>query len=95
MDTFFPFIGAVHLFSFDFAPDGWATCEGQLLPIDEHTALFSLLGTRFGGDGVREFALPDLRGKAPPNLQFCIALRGVYPRDLDRGLHHRFRRPDT
>jgi microcystin-dependent protein len=58
------FIGEIGVFAFDFPPKGWATCAGQLLPIPQHTALFSLLGTQFGGDGVRTFALPDLRGRA-------------------------------
>ena len=80
MANIIPFVGAVHLFAFDFAPDGWATCEGQLLEMDENRALFALLGTKFGGDGVSTFALPDLRGEAPPNLQYCIALQGIYPR---------------
>lgn len=59
------FLGQILIVSFNFAPRGWAICEGQILPIDENTALFSLLGTTFGGDGVRTFALPDLRGRLP------------------------------
>ena len=57
------FIGEVRLFSFGFAPKGWATCDGQTLSIAQHNALFSLLGTIYGGDGVRTFNLPDLRGR--------------------------------
>ncbi len=60
-----PFLGQITLFPYNFAPNGWALCEGQLLPISQNTALFSLLGTQFGGDGVRTFALPDLRGRVP------------------------------
>ena len=60
-----PFLGQITLFPFNFAPVGWAMCEGQLLPIQQNTALFSLLGTYYGGDGIRNFALPDLRGRAP------------------------------
>lgn len=60
-----PFIGQIQLFGFNFAPRGWALCEGQLLPISQWTALFSLLGTTFGGDGETTFALPDLRGRSP------------------------------
>ena len=60
-----PFIGQITLFPFNFAPKGWAMCEGQLLPISQYTALFSLLGTYYGGNGVSNFALPDLRGRAP------------------------------
>lgn len=60
-----PFIGQIILVPYDFAPQGWALCNGQLLPIAENTALFSLLGTTFGGDGQTTFALPDLRGRVP------------------------------
>ena len=60
-----PFLGQITLFPYNFAPSGWALCEGQLLPISQNTALFSLLGTQFGGDGVSNFALPDLRGRVP------------------------------
>jgi len=59
-----PFIGQIQAFGFNFAPRGWAMCEGQLLPISQNTALFSLLGTTFGGDGRTTFALPDLRGRS-------------------------------
>ena len=58
-----PFIGQIQPYSFDFAPQGWATCDGQLLPINQNQALFALLGTQFGGNGVQTFALPDLRGR--------------------------------
>ena len=58
-----PFIGEIKLFSFNWAPRGWALCQGQLLPINQYTALFSLLGTYYGGNGVNSFALPDLRGR--------------------------------
>jgi microcystin-dependent protein len=60
-----PFIGQIQMVGFGFAPQGWATCDGQLLSISQNTALFSLLGTTYGGDGVTTFALPDLRGRAP------------------------------
>src|SRR5688500_11003384 len=59
-----PFLSELRIFSFDFAPGGWAQCNGQLLPINQNQALFSLLGTTFGGDGRTTFALPDLRGRA-------------------------------
>jgi microcystin-dependent protein len=59
-----PFVGQVIAVGFNFAPVGWHMCDGSLLPIAEYTALFSLLGTQFGGDGVNNFALPDLRGRA-------------------------------
>ena len=60
-----PFIGEIRMFGFQFAPRGWATCDGQLLPISQNSALFSLLGTIYGGDGRTTFALPDLRGRSP------------------------------
>ena len=60
-----PFIGQIMMFGGNFAPRGWMTCEGQILPISQYTALFSLLGTTYGGDGRTTFALPDLRGRAP------------------------------
>ena len=59
-----PFIGQIQPFGFNFAPRGWAKCDGQLLSIANNTALFSLLGTTYGGDGRTTFALPDLRGRA-------------------------------
>lgn len=58
-----PFIGEITMFAGNFAPRGWAKCDGQLLPIAQNTALFSLLGTTYGGDGRTTFALPDLRGR--------------------------------
>ena len=60
-----PFVAEIRIFPFNFAPRGWAWCNGQLLPISQNTALFSLLGTTYGGDGRSTFALPDLRGRAP------------------------------
>ena len=60
-----PFLSEIRLMSFGFAPKGWAMCNGQLLPINQNQALFSLLGTTFGGDGRVNFALPDLRDRAP------------------------------
>jgi microcystin-dependent protein len=60
-----PFLSEIRIMSFVFAPKGWALCNGQLLPINQNQALFSLLGTTFGGDGRVNFALPDLRGRTP------------------------------
>ena len=60
-----PFLGEIRLCSFNFAPKNWALCNGQLLPINQNQALFSLLGTTFGGDGRVNFALPDLRARTP------------------------------
>src|SRR5690349_18760980 len=58
-----PFLSEIRIFSFNFAPKGWALCNGQLMPINQNQALFSLLGTTYGGDGRVNFALPDLRGR--------------------------------
>ena len=60
-----PFVAEIRIFPFNFAPKGWAFCDGQLLPISQNTALFSLLGTTYGGDGKSTFALPDLQGSSP------------------------------
>jgi microcystin-dependent protein len=60
-----PFLSEIRIMSFVFAPKGWALCNGQLMPINQNQALFSLLGTTFGGDGRVNFALPDLRGRTP------------------------------
>lgn len=60
-----PFVAEIRIFPFNFAPKGWAWCDGQLLPLSQNTALFSLLGTTYGGDGKSNFALPDLQGNAP------------------------------
>lgn len=60
-----PFLSEIRIMSFEFAPKGWALCNGQLLPINQNQALFSLLGTTFGGDGRVNFALPDCRGRTP------------------------------
>lgn len=60
-----PFVAEIRMFPFNFPPKGWAFCNGQLLPISQNTALFSLLGTTYGGDGRSNFALPNLQGAAP------------------------------
>lgn len=60
-----PFVAEIRIFPFNFAPVGWALCNGQLLPISQNTALFSLLGTTYGGDGKSNFALPNLQGSSP------------------------------
>jgi microcystin-dependent protein len=59
-----PYIGEIRLFPYNFAPSGWAFCQGQIIPINQNTALFSLLGTNYGGNGTSTFALPDLRGRS-------------------------------
>ncbi len=63
-----PFLGEIRMFSFGFAPVGWALCDGQLLSIAQNTALFALLGTTYGGDGVSTFALPNLEGRVPLHM---------------------------
>jgi microcystin-dependent protein len=63
-----PFLSQVELFGFNFAPTGWAQCNGQLLPISQNTALFSLLGTNFGGNGTTNFALPNFQGRVPVGM---------------------------
>src|SRR5438876_3035424 len=63
-----PFLSEIRIMSFGFAPKGWALCNGQLLPINQNQALFSLLGTTYGGDGRTTFGLPDLRGRAPVHM---------------------------
>ena len=60
-----PFVAEIRIFPFNFAPRGWAWCDGQLMPLAQNTALFSLLGTTYGGNGKSNFALPDLQGRAP------------------------------
>ena len=73
-----PFIGQILLLPYNFAPKGWSPCNGQLLPIAQNQALFSLLGTNFGGDGRTTFALPTLAGPGA-GLSYYIALQGIYP----------------
>lgn len=60
-----PFLAEIRIFPFNFAPKGWAFCDGQILPLSQNTALFSLLGTTYGGDGKSNFALPNMQGNAP------------------------------
>lgn len=69
-----PFLGQIMMVGFTFAPRGWAMCDGQLLPISQNQALFSLLGTIYGGDGRTTFALPDLRGRVPVHFGPGITL---------------------
>jgi microcystin-dependent protein len=63
-----PFLSEIRIFSFGFAPKGWALCNGQLLPINQNQALFSLLGTTYGGNGQTNFGLPDLQSRAPIHM---------------------------
>jgi len=79
------FLGSILLVPYNFAPQGWAFCQGQLMNISQNTALFSLIGTTFGGDGVTTFALPNLTGAQAMTdaggaaLNWIIALQGDYP----------------
>ena len=73
-----PFLGEIRIFSFDFAPQGWAACNGQLLKIAQNSALYALLGTKYGGDGKTTFGLPDLQGRVPLDVGagFAVADKG-------------------
>jgi len=73
-----PFMGEIRIFSFDFAPRGWAACNGQLLKIVQNSALYALLGTIYGGDGRTTFALPDLQARVPLDVGagFAVASKG-------------------
>src|ERR1700741_2681516 len=83
-----PFVAEIRIFPFNFAPKGWAFCDGQILPISQNTALFALLGTTYGGNGQTTFALPDLRGRAPVHIGNNVELGeegGVEPVPLGLG----------
>ena len=69
------YLGEIRVFASDFAPEGWALCDGSLLPLNQYAALYSLLGTKFGGNGTTNFALPDLRGRVP----IGTGVRGTSP----------------
>src|SRR5260370_39558218 len=69
-----PFVGEIRMFAGNFAPTGWATCDGQLLSIAENSTLFQLLGTSYGGDGETTFGLPGLRGRAPGHVGSNLAM---------------------
>ena len=69
-----PFLAEIRITSFNFAPKGWAMCNGQLLPINQNQALFALLGTTYGGNGQTNFALPDLRGRVPVHVGSTFTL---------------------
>ena len=74
-----PFVGEIRIVPFNFAPTGWAQCNGQLLPISQNTALFSLLGTQFGGNGTSNFALPNMQGNIPMDFGNGV---GLTPRSM-------------
>lgn len=78
-----PFVAEIRIFPFNFAPKGWAACNGQILPISQNTALFSLLGTTYGGDGKSTFALPNLMGRNPLHPGQGNGLSGRYLGESD------------
>ena len=77
------YIATIKLFAGNFAPQGWFECKGQTLPIGQYQALFSLLGTQYGGDGIQTFCLPNLVDKCPTDvvkgLRYIICYEGIYP----------------
>jgi microcystin-dependent protein len=78
-----PILGSIQLFAFNFVPKGWALCDGSLLPISQNQAVFALVGTTYGGDGMSTFALPNLKGKEPvAGAIWCICVQGVFPQRL-------------
>ena len=79
-DSMDPILGQIQLFALNFVPAQWLACDGASLPIAKNAALYSLLGTTYGGNGTDHFALPDLKGKEPaPGLHYCIAIQGIFP----------------
>ena len=80
-----PFLGEIRPVGFNFAPQGWALCNGQMLPIAQNTALFSLLGTNYGGDGRSTFALPNLQGRFPVHANNGSGGAGLSPVGDRRG----------
>jgi hypothetical protein len=74
-----PYIGQIASFPFAFAPDGWAACKGQILPISQYVTLFSLIRTTYGGNGTTVFALPNLPPRGPSGPWYYVALEGVFP----------------
>jgi microcystin-dependent protein len=74
------FLGQIALFPYGFVPSYWMACQGQTIAIAQYSALYSLLGTQFGGNGTTTFGLPDLRNASPQSgMQFCICMSGIYP----------------
>ena len=74
------FLGDIQLFPYNFTPKFWAKCTGQIIQITNNQALYSLIGTNYGGDGISTFGLPNLQGAEPmPGMEYYIALQGDYP----------------
>ena len=84
-----PYLSEIKIFSFNFAPEGWAFCNGQLLPINQNQALFSLLGTTYGGNGVTTFALPNLQGRVPLHVGSGFSLGQVGGEEITHAAEHR------
>ena len=76
------FVGQIEIFVFPFAPQNWARCDGQLMPIAENTVLFSIIGTTYGGNGTTDFALPKLPPLTPAGPFYCICLEGEVPEGI-------------
>ena len=76
------YVGQILLLPYNFSPVNLAPCDGQLLQITQNTALFSLIGTNFGGDGQKTFALPNYQGLAPKGSQYFIVLNGIFPAEI-------------
>ncbi len=74
-----PYLAEIKLFPFNFVPFGWAECNGAIMQIRQNTALYSLIGNQFGGDGRTTYALPNLSDCAPTGMKFYIAIMGLYP----------------
>lgn len=81
-----PYVGEIRLFAGNFAPVGWALCQGQLIPISENDVLFNLIGTTFGGDGQETFALPDLQGRVPVHQGQGPGIQGSYLHGQSHGV---------
>jgi microcystin-dependent protein len=75
-----PYVGQIALYAFDFPPTGFAPCDGSLLPIQRYVPLFQAIGTSYGGNGLNDFALPNLPPVQPSGPHYCIALIGTMPR---------------
>ncbi len=89
-----PFLGQIAFVAFNFAPQGWAECNGQILSISQNTALFSLLGTTYGGNGITTFALPDMRGRVPMHAGQGLGLSPRSQGEMGGAEHHTLTIPE-
>ncbi|WP_301173129.1 phage tail protein [Brevibacillus nitrificans] len=83
-----PYLGEIRLFAQNYEPKGWALCNGQLLPIAQNQALYAILGTMYGGNGQTNFALPDLRGRAPVHVGLGSSLKNILPGEMGGEENH-------